>query len=220
MPGWVWAPNNIPPHLVPPGWSLHTAGGRQRAALWALPFITSPFWQDPCVPWGHAARRGEDGVLVALPSLCFPFAPAVSKRSFSLWWWLLCFVCVHLSSSESAAPRFVPSSPPAPIWLRLCLSNRLCYLCLSLSQPDADDEAVVRTPFLSGVCVLVSPLSSCCQRVVQAALVLPHPRGWFLPRGIASPWLGGPACCSGAAQGVGSARPEAFIGSSPLGPQG
>lgn len=170
------------------------------------------------MPRGHTAGCGEDGVLVALPSLCFPSVPAVSKRSFSVWWWLLCFVCVHLSSSESSAPRFVPLSPL--IQLCLCLSNRLCYLCLSLSQPDADDEAAVRTPFLSGVCVLVSPFSSSCGRVVQAALVLPHPRGWFLPHGIASPWLGGSACCSGAAQGAGSARPEAFIGSSPLSPQG
>lgn len=29
VPGWVRAPNNIPPHPVPPSWSLHTAGGRQ-----------------------------------------------------------------------------------------------------------------------------------------------------------------------------------------------
>lgn len=211
-------------HPTPSGSSrLEPTHSRRKAASCALgtAIYHLPLLAGSMRAMGtRSTLRGEDGVLVALPSLCFPFAPAVSKRSFSLWWWPLCFVCVHLSSSESAAPRFVPSSPPAPIWLRLCLSNRLCYLCLSLSQPDVDDEAVVRTPFLSGVCVLVSPLSSCCQRVVQAALVLPHPRGWFLPRGIASPWLGGPACCSGAAQGVGSARPEAFIGSSPLGPQG
>lgn len=107
----------------------------------------------------RSTLRGEDGVLVALPSLCFPFAPAVSKRSFSLWWWLLCFVCVHLSSSESAAPRFVPSSPP-PLSGCVCafLTDCAIFVCLYLSLTRTTKQWYAHLFFLGSVSSLAPSL--------------------------------------------------------------
>lgn len=160
MPGWVWAPNNIPPHLVPPGWSLHTAGGRQRAVLWALPFITSPFWQDPCVPWGHAARRvGRTVCWWHSPPCAFPLLPlcpnALSHCGGG---------CFALSVCTSPPLRaLLPAlclRPPLPPSGCVCafLTDCAIFVCLYLSLTRTTKQWYAHLFFLGSVSSLAPSL--------------------------------------------------------------
>lgn len=150
-------------HPTPSGSSrLEPTHSRRKAASCALgtAIYHLPLLAGSMRAMGtRSTLRGEDGVLVALPSLCFPFAPAVSKRSFSLWWWPLCFVCVHLSSSESAAPRFVPSSPPPPSGC-VCafLTDCAIFVCLYLSLTRTTKQWYAHLFFLGSVSSLAPSL--------------------------------------------------------------
>lgn len=108
--------------------------------------ITSQFWQDGCCG-NKGCATGRTGFGWHFTFLRFTGSPAASTGAFPVCSRCFSSACVCASPlSESTAPC---SCASAPLSCCPCASLTDCAVCLSPPQPDADDEAAVRTPFLS-----------------------------------------------------------------------